>query len=326
MEVTIFGAGAVGSLIAARFALAGVSAKLLARGAQLESLRAGGLTLTSAQSRRRTQPAVIDSTARLAPQDIVILCLKAQTLGAAADHVASLCSDETTLVPVLNGIPWWYYHGIATPKEGPIIDSIDPGGTVWSRLPPQRVVGCVTHIACEAVEPGVVHHAVGERFLFGEPRGQSSARVAQVSELFAGAGFEAAATDEIRKEIWLKLLGNASFNPLSVLTGATVIEMFQDRGVRSVLRALMVEGYDIATGLGIDIGIDVDQRMAMAEALGAFKSSMLQDIERGRSIELEALLGAVIEMGRKAGVEAPTMELVYALARQRASVLDCYQG
>lgn len=325
-RVTVFGAGAVGSLIAARLARAGVPVEVVARGEQAAAIGRSGLSLSDGSGCERVDVSVVRPQDRGSPGGAcLILCLKAHTLAAAADDIASMCAPDTVLVPVLNGVPWWYRYGEASAEQGPV-SAVDPQALLWNKLEPASVVGCVTHVAAEVLEPGRVHHAAGERFVFGEPDGSMSPRLSRVTDLFARAGFQSESTPDIRQELWLKLLGNTAFNPVSVLTGATMDVLCADARIREVLAAIMSECLAVARGLGVDVRLSVDERLRMAERLGAFKTSMLQDVERERSVEIEALVGAVVELARIVDVPVPVTSAVYALTRARAAASGLYHG
>jgi len=315
VKVAVFGAGAVGGLIAARLALAGLPVSVVARGAHLEAMREHGLRLRSRHSDRTAAIEAVDDTAALGPQDIVILATKAHALLDAAPAIARLLGSDTVLVPAQNGIPWWYFHRAGPPFDGEKVAAVDPDGNLLRDLPPRQVVGCVVYVGAAVPAPGVVDHSSGERFVFGEPDGAMTDRLARVAALFRRAGFEAETTPRIRDAVWLKLWGNLSMNPVSALTQATTDRLLGDPRVRALLRTLMEEAAEVAQRLGIRFDVTVEERLRLAERLGAFKNSMLQDLEAGRSLETDSLLGAVAELGRKVGVTTPMIDAVEALVR-----------
>ncbi len=318
MKICIFGAGAIGGFLGAELALAGVDVTLIARGPHLEAMRQDGLVLIRDGVRRTTRPVCTGDPAEAGPQDTVIVTLKAHTGPAAVDAMQPLLGPDTAVVTATNGVPWWYFHGLQGPHEDHRIESVDPGGRQWDGIGPGRAIGCVLYPAAEVVAPGVVEHISGDRFTLGEPDGSRSGRVVALSRILAGAGLKAPVRPRIRDEIWMKLWGNVSFNPISVLTGATLDVICATPGTRALARAMMVEAQAVGEALGARFSIDVDRRIAAAAAVGAHKTSMLQDLERGRSMEIEPMVGAVAEMGRLTGVATPTIDAVLALVRLRA--------
>jgi 2-dehydropantoate 2-reductase len=322
MRVTVFGVGAIGGLLAARLASAGAAISLVARGPQLEALRSRGLTLVTDESRTRYDLPATGDPASLGPQDCVILATKAHAIPPAVPAIRQLLGPETVVVPAINGIPWWYNHAVDG-KPGRPLESVDPGGAAWHGIGPSRVVGCVVHAAASVPEPGVVRHAIGDRFILGEPDGTASPRLAALADLFRAARLDTVTTPRIREEVWLKVWGNLSFNPLSVLTGATMAAMHDDPGMHRVLVAMMEEAARVAEAHGIRLPMSLDDRLAMARKLGHFKTSTLQDFEAGRKLELDAILGVVIELARLRSVPTPLLEAIDAIVRQRAAVAGC---
>ncbi len=323
MKICVFGAGAMGGLLGARLAAAGENVSLVARGRHLAAMQRDGLRLVAKNGEIVVTPPCTDDPASLGVQDVVILAVKATALRGAADAVRPLLGADTVLVPALNGVPWWYFYRLAGPYADRRLDSVDPGGVLWDKLPPSRVIGCVVYAAGEIVAPGVIHSSASESFLLGDPAGRLGARVAALSALCEAAGLSAPISPDIRQALWIKLWGNLSFNPLSVLTGATLDRLALEAESRDVARRMMIEARAVGERLGIEFPMDVDRRMAMAESLVGHKTSMLQDFERLRALELDALLGAVIEMARLVGVATPTLEIIFALVRQRARVAGC---
>ena len=318
MKICIYGAGAIGGFIGARLARAGAEVSLVARGAHRQAINSNGLTLRqNGQAFTCALPCVEDPS-ELGPQDVVIVTLKAHSVPGIVDHLPPLFHATTTVVSAVNGVPWWYFYGLPGAHSGRRVESVDPGGRQWAVIGPQRVLGCVVYPACEVVEPGVIEHLEGDRLSLGEPSGEKTERVQALAEVLRDAGIKAPVKTRIRDEIWVKLWGNLSFNPISALTGATLDVICQTDGTRAVARAMMLEAQTIGEHFGARFPVDVDKRIAGAEAVGQHKTSMLQDLERGRPTEIEALVGAVTELGRLAGVATPTIDTVLALVRLRA--------
>jgi len=322
--VAIFGAGAIGGLVGAKLALAGVDVTILARGPHLAAIRDRGLTLVSGGETHVVRVKATDDPAEAGVQDYVVVTLKAHSLPAAAPAVARLMGPHTTLVTGINGLPYWYFHGLDGPLGGRHIESVDPGGIVWRTLPPSQVIGAVVYPAAEVIEPGVIEHTYGDRFSLGEPDGSHSERGETLSRLMIGAGLKAPLRPRIRDEIWVKLWGNLAFNPVSALTGSTLDRLGTRPDLRAVVRAMMVEGQAVGEAVGAKFAIDVDKRILGAAEVGSHKTSMLQDLERGRPMEIDALLGAVVELGQLTGVATPACDLVLALVRERARLAGCY--
>jgi 2-dehydropantoate 2-reductase len=324
MKVCVYGAGAIGGLLGARLARAGVEVGLVARGPHLAAMRERGLTLQAEEGSFTVHPAASADPAELGPQDCVIVALKAHQVPGVVGAMQPLLGPETAVVMAVNGVPWWYFHGLGGPFAGHRLPSVDPGDVQWQGIGPERVIGCVVYPAAEVVEPGVIRLVEGDRFTLGEPSGARTERVERLSRALIEAGFKAPVRPRIRDEIWVKLWGNLSFNPISALTHATLDVVCTDDGVRAVARAMMVEAQEIGERLGVRFGVSVDKRIAGAAAIGAHKTSMLQDLERGRPMEIDALVTAVQEMGRLVGVPTPTIDTVLALVRLRALTAGCY--
>lgn len=328
MRVCIVGAGAIGAYLGAKMILAGEEVTLIARGAHLEAMQRNGLKLERMDgSSEVVQPALVTSDMSAAgTHDAVIVTVKAHSLPAVVEPMRALYGPDTMVITAQNGIPWWYFHRTGGPYEGRRIESVDPDGAIEHALEIERVIGCVVYPATTLPAPGVVRHIEQDRFTLGEPDGSKSERVQQLSRMFSNAGFKSPVTNRIRHEIWIKLWGNMVFNPISALTRATVIDIVQHPDVNKLARAMMAEGQAIGEKLGIDFGLSIEQRLKGAERVGAHKTSMLQDIESGRPTELDALLGAVIELGYLTETPTPHLESIYAsaklmeaqLARQRA--------
>ncbi len=322
MKICIYGAGAIGGYLGAKLApVAEVS--LIARGSHLAAIRENGLTLIEEGDRTVHRIAATDDPATLGPQDFVIVTLKAHSIPGVVAAMQPLLGPETAVVFAVNGVPWWYFHGLDGPYRDRRIEAVDPGGRIWDRIGPNRAIGCVVYPACEVTEPGVVAHRSGDRFSLGEPDGERSARVEALSEAMKSAGLRAPVRPKLRDELWIKLWGNASLNPISALTGATLAEMAADPGTRAVIAAIMTEMQRVGEALGVRFGIGVEKRIEGAAAVGEHRTSMLQDLERGRPMEIEALVGAVAELARMTGHPSPVLDTVLALVRQRALIAGC---
>jgi 2-dehydropantoate 2-reductase len=324
MKICIFGAGAIGGLMGAKLAAKGdVDVTFIARGPHLAAMRDNGVKLISEGEERIVHPRCVESAAEAGPQDYVLVTLKAHSLPSAAKQMQPLLGPDTAIVSAVNGIPWWYFHGLGGAYEGRIVQSVDPDGQVSDLLPPSRAIGCIVYPAAEVTAPGVIDHSYGDRFSLGEPDGSRSPRAQALSEALIAAGFKAPVRPKIRDELWVKLWGNMAFNPISALTTATLDVLTGDEGQRGVARAMMLEGQRVAEALGVRFAIDVDKRIAGAAEVGAHKTSMLQDLERGRPMEIEALLGAVVELADWVGEAAPISRSVLALVRARARAAGC---
>jgi 2-dehydropantoate 2-reductase len=324
-KVCIFGAGAIGGYMAAMMERAGKPVSIVARGPHLAAIQANGLRLRlDSQEEIVTRPRATDNAAELGPQDYVIITLKAHSISGVVDAMQPLLGPETAVVFGVNGVPWWYFYGQPGPFENRRLETVDPGDRIWNGIGPQRAIGCVVYPAAEVVEPGVIGGVDGDRFSVGEPSGEKTERVRVLSEMLIASGLKAPVRPRLREEIWIKLWGNCSLNPVSALTGATLEQMVRDPEVRALLRAIMVEAQTVAEKLGVSFPIDVDKRLAGAEAVGAHKTSMLQDLERGRPMEIDALVSAVQELARLTETPTPALDAVLALVKQRARLAGCY--
>jgi 2-dehydropantoate 2-reductase len=299
---------------------------VIARGPHLAAMQASGILLRSEGQELRAHPRCVATAEEAGPQDYVLITLKAHSLPSAAPGMRPLLGPATAIVSAVNGVPWWYFHKLPGSFEEARVRSVDPDGSVWENLHPSRVIGCIIYPAAEVAEPGVIEHTYGDRFTLGEPDGSRSARTSAFSEALIGAGFKAPIRPRIRDEIWVKLWGNLAFNPISALTGATLDVVTADPGQRGVARAMMTEAQAVAEKLGVRFAIDVDKRIAGAAEVGAHKTSMLQDLERGRPMEIDALLGAVVELAEMVEVPVPTCRTVLALVRARARTAGCHEG
>ena len=316
MRIAIVGAGAIGGLVGTKLALAGEQVTFIVRGANLDALRTHGVKVIGADGSEQLarEVAATDDYAAAGPQDLVILAVKAHQLTAVAPHVPQLLGAETTVVTMQNGIPYWYFHQHGGALAGTLLQSVDPGGLISRAIPPARVVGCVVYPAAELRAPGVVQHIEGDRFPVGELDGTSSERVQRIAQCLTHAGLKSPVLADLRAEIWLKLWGNLTFNPVSALTRATLVDICQCPPTRELAVAMMSEAQAVATALGISFRVSLERRIAGAEKVGRHKTSMLQDLEAGRPLELEALLGSVVELARLTRTDTPHIDAVYALA------------
>lgn len=326
MKVAIFGAGAIGGMMGVKLAAAGATLAVVARGPHLAAMQANGLTLVEGEARTTIHPTCTDNAATLGVQDYVIVTLKAHSLPAAAPAIASMMGPETALITAINGVPYWYFHGLEGPWRDRRVEAVDPGGTLWNILPPSQAIGCVVYPAAEVTAPGIITHTYGDRFSLGEPDGARTPRIEALSKLLIAAGLKAPIRPRIRDEIWVKLWGNLCFNPVSALTGATLATITGRPDLRALCRAMMAEAQVVAETLGTRFAVSLEKRIDGAAEVGEHKTSMLQDLERGRPMEIDALLGAVVELGTLTGHPMPTCETVLALVRQRAREAGCYEG
>jgi 2-dehydropantoate 2-reductase len=325
MKICIYGAGAIGGFVGARLAAKGeAEVSLVARGPHLLAIQANGLTVKEKDHETNVRVTATDHPADLGPQDYVILALKAHSVPGVLESIQPLLGPDTAVVTAQNGLPWWYFYKHGGEHENRRIESVDPGGKIWSAIGPERAIGCVVYIAAEIESPGVVRHVEYDRLPLGEPSGEKSERVLALTQALVPAGIRAAVRPDIRNDIWVKLWGNLSFNPISALTGGTLEQIAGDEGTRGVVRAMMIEAERIASALGVELPIDVDKRIAGAAAVGAHKTSMRQDLELGRPLEIDALVTAVQELGRLTGIATPTIDTVLGLVRQRARLAGCY--
>lgn len=319
MRVCVVGAGAIGGLIASRLAMSGAAeTSVLARGATLAALRSEGLRVEP--SRPAAEPVVArvpasDSAAELGPQDVVVLAVKAQSAPAAVQSLAPLLGPSTVVLPALNGVPWWFFDGFGGPCRGAHLDAVDPGGTMAAILPASRVIGTVVHFSCSSPAPGVVRHFNGDRLIIGEPSGINSGRLAAVTTVLCEAGFTVDVSNNIRTDAWYKLWGNLTVNPVAALTGATGGQILADDLVRTFCESAMLEAREIGARIGCPISQSPTDRNAITRKLGNFRPSMLQDAEAGRRLELDALTGAVREIGALAGVPTPSIDALHGLTR-----------
>jgi 2-dehydropantoate 2-reductase len=317
MKIAIVGAGAIGGYLGAGLSLAGEDVTFIARNQNLAAINARGFRLHLEDGSQLHAPDVraVQYMREAGPQDAVLITLKAHQLRDVLPDLGALFGPQTMVVTMINGVPWWYFQKLAGPYEGRAVTRVDPGGTIAAAIAPERVIGSVVYPAAELLEPGVVRVIEGNRFTLGELDGSRSERVEALSQTFMRAGFKSPVARDIRAELWVKLWGNLSFNPISALTGATLEGICRDPLTRALAARMMTEAQAVAEKLGVKFKITLEQRIAGAEAVGAHKTSMLQDLEHGRTLELEALVGAVIELGRITEVPTPTIEAIYALTR-----------
>jgi 2-dehydropantoate 2-reductase len=325
MRICIYGAGAIGGYLAAGLSGAdGVELSVVARGAHLAAIRQSGLKLLIDGETRLCRPAATDDPRDLGPQDYVIVCLKAHQAWETAERMKPLLGPGTAVVTGQNGVPWWYTYGLDGRFAGARIRSVDPDGRQWTALGPERAIGCVVYPATEIVEPGVVRHTYGRKFALGEPVGGVSERCLRLSHVLEQAGFEAPVLQDIRDEIWLKLWGNLCFNPISALTRATLDIVATEPCLRCLSIKMMTEAREIASRFGVTFRVGIERRVNGAARVGAHRTSMLQDLESGRPLEIDALLTSVQEMGRLAGVETPYIDTVLGLVQQLGRSLNVY--
>ena len=314
MKIAIVGAGAIGGYLGARLAIAGEDVTFIARNRNLAVINSKGFTLINEDGSSQHTSAVraVEQMAEAGPQDTVLLTLKAHQVRDVLAGLPALMGPQTTVVTMINGVPWWYFHKLAGPFEGRAVTRVDPDGALAATIPADRIIGSVVYPAAELVQPGVVRVIEGNRFSLGELDGSRSERVEALSKAFMNAGFKSPISRDIRAELWVKLWGNLSFNPISALTHATLQDICRFPPSRALAERMMGEAQAVAEALGVRFKITLAQRIAGAEAVGAHKTSMLQDVEAGRALELEALVGAVVELGQITGTPTPTIEAVYA--------------
>jgi 2-dehydropantoate 2-reductase len=315
VRIVIAGAGAIGGYIGARLARIGADVVLFARRAHLRAMETRGLRVRSPDGDFDVRPEVTGNLAAIGAADVVFLGVKAHGLTALAPALGPLVGPDTAVVSTQNGIPWWYFQGYGGELEGVHLERVDPGGVIAAAIEPRRIVGSLAYFSTNIVEPGVIHHTEGNRISFGEPSGDRSERTRRIAEALIAAGFRCPITTRIRHEIWVKLLGNVAFNPISALTGGTLEELVRHPEVSRLVRDVMTEAEAVAGRLNIELPVSIDQRMAGAEKVGAHKTSMLQDYETGRPMEVEAVVGAVVELGERLGVPMPATRAVYACVK-----------
>ncbi len=328
MKFAVVGAGAIGGFLGVKLARAGESVTCIARGANLNAIRSAGLKLILEDGSEEIAGEVraFEHTAQAGPQDVILLAVKAHQVAAVAPQLAAMCHAGTSIVTLQNGIPWWYFHRFGGELDGRPVVSADPDGTIAMHIDPNRLIGAVVYPASELIAPGVIRVVEGNRFTLGELDGSASARIEAIAASLVKGGLKAPISNDIRSEIWLKLWGNLSFNPISALTHATLVEICQFPLTRSLAAAMMTEAQAVAEKLGVTFRVSLEKRIAGAERVGAHKTSMLQDVEQGKAIEIEALVGSVAELGRMTGTPTPTIGTVYACASLLARTLASRQG
>jgi 2-dehydropantoate 2-reductase len=315
VRIAIAGAGAIGGYIGARLVKAGADVVLFARGPHLRAMQEKGLRVVSQDGDFEVKPAAVGDLREIGQADVVILGVKAHGLASLAPQLRPLFGADTIVISTQNGIPWWYFQNHPGEFDGLHLERVDPGGVIANSIEPERVVGSLAYFATDIAEPGVIHHTEGNRLTLGEPSGVRTERIKVLADALAASGLRVPVTTRLRQEIWVKLLGNVAFNPISALTGGTLEEMVRHPELSSAIRGIMAEAAAVAAKLNVEIPISIEQRMAGAEKVGAHKTSMLQDYEAGRSMELDAIVGAVVELGERLGVPTPATQVVYACAR-----------
>jgi 2-dehydropantoate 2-reductase len=315
VRIAIAGAGAIGGYLGARLAKIGADVVLFARGAHLKAMQERGLRVVSPDGDFEVKPRVTGDLRAIGQVDVVFLGVKAHSLTTLAPQIGPLLGSDTVVISTQNGIPWWYFQNYPGELDGLHLERVDPGGAIAKAIPPERVVGSLAYFSTDIAEPGVIHHTEGNRISVGEPDGTRSVRTKTIAEALISAGFRCPITTRFRHEIWVKLLGNVAFNPISALTGGTLEELVRHPETSTVIREIMAETEAVAAKLGIELPISIDQRMAGAEKVGAHKTSMLQDLEAGRPMELEPIVGAVVELGERLAVPMPSTRAVYACVK-----------
>ena len=325
MKICIYGAGAIGGLIAGRLSLAGHEVSVVARGAHLTAIRTNGLRVLSGESEFLSKVKAEDDPARFGPQDYVIVAVKGQSMPEVAATIAPLLGADTSIVTAMNGVPWWFFDRLAFGGGKLHLETLDPGGRISAAMPTERIVGCVVHLAASTPEPGLIRHSTGQRLILGEPGGKNTARTRTIIDALNAAGFKAETSAFIEKDFWVKLLGNLSVNPVAALTLATCDRLIADPYAKAYMVAIMRESLAIGRAVGVDADIDPEARLDMARHLGAFKPSTLQDMEAGKKLEIDGLLTGTLEIARKGGVAAPYMESLLGLIRLRAETTGQYK-
>lgn len=324
MKICIYGAGAIGGYLGVLLKLGGADVSLIARGAHLAAIKENGLKLLIGDEEKCARMPATSDPAELGPQDYVIVALKSHQAWEVAEQMTPLLGPDTAVVTAQNGIPWWYFYGFEGQYANLQLQSVDPDGRQWKTIGPERAIGCTVYPATEIVAPGVIKHIYGDRFGLGEPTRAETERVRRLAQAFEDAGLKTKINPEIRNDIWLKLWGNLCFNPISALTHATLDVVATDPGTRMVARKMMEEAEHLARRIGVHFRVDIERRINGAASVGAHRTSMLQDLEKGRPIELDALLTSVQEIGRLVDIETPTIDVVLALTQQMGRVFKVY--
>jgi 2-dehydropantoate 2-reductase len=324
MKACVYGAGAIGGWMGARLAQAGCQLSAVARGATLDALRREGLRLQQDDRLLATSVRASDNPEKLGPQDLVIVAVKAPAMAQVAASMAPLLGPETIVLTAMNGVPWWFFEGFGGPYQGTRLKAVDPEGRIAAAVPASHIIGCVVHASCSVDAPARVRHHFGNKLILGEPSGEKTPRVRALAELLSGAGFEALLSEQIQKDTWYKLWGNMTMNPISAITGATTDRVLDDELVRGFVNQVMLEAKEIGARIGIPIAQQPQDRHEVTRKLGAFKTSMLQDVEAGRPVELDALVTVVRELGQLTGVPTPFTDALLGLARLHAQVRGLY--
>lgn len=322
MKICVVGAGAIGGLLAAKLAALGHDVSVVVRGPHLAAIRERGLTLQGDGTERTFPVRATDKMSELGPQDLIVIGLKAHQVGGVAAEIRGLCGPTTTVVTAQNGIPWWYFFRTGGPYEGTVLESVDPGGVIAKNIDVDRVLGSIVYPAADIVSPGVIRHVEGDRLSLGEVDNSDSERLRSTAKLLRDAGFKVRVSTDLRSELWVKLWGNCTFNPISALTHATLVDLCQFPPTRALAERMMREAQEIGEKLGVRFPVSLEKRIAGAEAVGKHKTSMLQDVEMGRPLELDALVGSVLELGRLTGVPTPNLTAVHACAALLAKTLQ----
>ncbi len=326
-KVCVFGAGAIGGYLAASLAQAGADICVVARGPHLEAIRSRGLKLRKEGEEHTYRIRATDDPRELGEQDYVIIGMKAHSVSGIVEQFAPLLGNDTAIVPAVNGLPWWYFHGAntGTPLDETWLESVDPGGAQWKFFGPDRAIGCVVYPACDVPEPGVIHHSAGDRFTLGEPDGSDSSRLRLLSEMLIAGGLRAPRKARLRDEIWIKLWGNCSFNPVSALTGASLDTIGADQACRCLIHEMMVECKLVGEAVGARFGVSIEQRIKGGTDIIGHKPSTRHDVELGRPMEIDPLVSSVLELARKLGIDTPNLDTVAALLRLQGQVLHLYK-
>jgi 2-dehydropantoate 2-reductase len=315
MKFAVLGAGAIGAYVGAALQGGGSDVTLIARGAHLEAMRQGGVRVISPRGDFEAHPAATDDFDALGEADVAFVALKAYSLPGLAKRIGAALGPETVVIPAQNGIPWWYFQSHPGPLGGATLESVDPGGVISRSIEPERIVGCVVYCSTEIVAPGVIRHIEGTRFTIGEPDGSLSDRCQRISDAFVAGGLKCPVEERLRDQIWLKLIGNVAFNPVTALTGATLGQLGSRPDMKEVLRAMLEESAAVAAQLGIELPVSIERRLERGIAVGDHKTSTLQDLEAGKPLELDCMSGAVIELGDRLGIPVPHVRTVHACAK-----------
>ena len=324
MKVCIYGAGAIGGWLGVKLARAGCEVSVVARGATLEALQTHGLRLRDGSELLSSPVHASANPAELGPQDLIVVAVKAPAMAEVAKSIAPLIAEKTMVLTAMNGVPWWFFEGFGGPHAGTRLRSIDPDGSIAQAVPAQHIIGCVVHASCSLEGPGFVHHHFGNKLIVGEPSGQETPRVRELAALLERAGFETVLSEQIQKDAWYKLWGNMTVNPVSAITGATTDRILDDELVRGFIGRVMLEAREIGARIGIPIDQQPEDRHQVTRKLGAFKTSMLQDVEAGKPVELDALVTVVKELGELTGVATPFTDALLGLARLHARMRGLY--